>query len=121
MFASSDYDGETFESIEAQRREEEEIHIEEAEEQLAREMAFNEKPSCDEECLNTAIHSAKCTAAVPSLIAAPIAAGVNGWLLAMRAEMAAGRYVVPATAPRFAEIGNGVFVRVGTGRKRRAA
>jgi hypothetical protein len=42
-------------------------------------------------------------------IAEPIAASLNGWLASQR------------IAPKYAAIGNGLFVRVGRGRKGRAA
>jgi hypothetical protein len=51
------------------------------------------------------------SAVVAELVVEPVAIAVNGWLNAQRA----------AVAPRYAAIGNGIFVRVGTGKKRRAA
>jgi hypothetical protein len=49
-------------------------------------------------------------------IAEPLAIAVNGWLASQRVAIA------PRIAPRgYAMIGNGLFVRVGNGKKRKAA
>lgn len=57
--------------------------------------------------------------AAPASTPAPIADAINGWLTA---QAIAGRHRAPAApAPRYAEIGNGIFVRVGNGKKNRRA
>ena len=50
-------------------------------------------------------------ASAAAALAAPVAIAIGGWLNAIK----------PAAAPRYAAIGNGLFVRVGTGRKTRRA
>jgi hypothetical protein len=102
-----DYDGVTYESERRERDELRELLAREAEEETAREMAFRDTPHCESACYETMIHTAACSAA-----AQPVTVAIGGWLAAVAPRM---------TAPRYAAIGNGLFVRVGTGRKRRAA
>ena len=119
-YCPSDYYGETFATRaadEADRLAAAEHEYEAAEAgRLAAEMAFEETPHCELACFESG-HTAHCAeysarmAAAPA-IAEPIAAAVGGWL---------SGYAVTAT-PRYAAIGNGLFVRTGKGKsKRRSA
>ena len=88
-----------------QRREEER---EAQEARRALEMAFEERAGCTDACFDACVHTAECMAAG---VAPALAIPLTEWLAGQRI----------ATAPRYAAIGNGLFIRVGTGRKRRAA
>lgn len=54
----------------------------------------------------------------------PVTAALDGWIrgqIAAQRQLAAAQRSTPRTTPIYAEIANGLFVRVGTGAKRRRA
>jgi hypothetical protein len=112
MFDPNDYAGET---NEGSARERHDLIAREAEEREERELV-----ACLEADYYSALYPAQIEApTLAAMIAArsvaehanPVHAALNGWVLA----------VTPKPTPRYAAIGNGIFVRVGTGRKNRRA
>jgi hypothetical protein len=100
-FSPRDYDGESPESEEKKRREEQELAAFEAEEREAREEAFRETPSCELDCYEALIHTDGCRAF--NLMTAAL----DDWRRA-------------GTPKGYARIAPGIAVRVGGGKRRRA-